>query len=438
MSAVGRLCVLLKACSKKKVFVVNFQLCQKKFIQPATGISLLALLALLPFSTAATNILEGFLILFWLSGGTVKEDCRRFVSQYFAKILLILLGFAILSLLWTTVPGSVAWEGIRKFRKLIVLFVAWCFLSRNPLWRERFLWTGLISFGVLALICVGIGFEISGFPEKVPGQGAILTKSHIAQGYIMAILVVIGLEMSLRKGRLGKIILGACAALLAVGVTFFMTNGRTGYLAIVVALVAVVVSYPYKKNLKFIALVVALVVVGISAAVSTNVVNRTMEVKTDIQEFSEGNKHTSSGERLSYWTAALSILKEHPVAGIGIGGFGQFYCDTPGKTKVLKNCIRGWGSGNPHSDFLNFGAQFGLVGIFLWVAFLIVCFYTALRATTVRDRLIGMGFLFAYLAGGAVNSFMWDVTEGTLAALCFAWILSTQKRQEPAVMATTG
>ena len=438
MSAVGRLCVLLKACSKKKVFVVNFQLCQKKFIQPATGISLLALLALLPFSTAATNILEGFLILFWLSGGTVKEDCRRFVSQYFAKILLIRLGFAILSLLWTTVPGSVAWEGIRKFRKLIVLFVAWCFLSRNPLWRERFLWTGLISFGVLALICVGIGFEISGFPEKVPGQGAILTKSHIAQGYIMAILVVIGLEMSLRKGRLGKIILGACAALLAVGVTFFMTNGRTGYLAIVVALVAVVVSYPYKKNLKFIALVVALVVVGISAAVSTNVVNRTMEVKTDIQEFSEGNKHTSSGERLSYWTAALSILKEHPVAGIGIGGFGQFYCDTPGKTKVLKNCIRGWGSGNPHSDFLNFGAQFGLVGIFLWVAFLIVCFYTALRATTVRDRLIGMGFLFAYLAGGAVNSFMWDVTEGTLAALCFAWILSTQKRQEPAVMATTG
>lgn len=417
---------------------MNFQLCQKKFIQPATGISLLALLALLPFSTAATNILEGFLILFWLLGGTVKEDCRRFVSQYFAKILLILLGFAILSLLWTTVPGSVAWEGIRKFRKLIVLFVAWCFLSRNPLWRERFLWTGLISFGVLALICVGIGFEISGFPEKVPGQGAILTKSHIAQGYIMAILVVIGLEMSLRKERLGKIILGACAALLAVGVTFFMTNGRTGYLAIVVALVAVVVSYPYKKNLKFIALVAALVVVGISAAVSTNVVNRTMEVKTDIQEFSEGNKHTSSGERLSYWTAALSILKEHPVAGIGIGGFGQFYCDTPGKTKVLKNCIRGWGSGNPHSDFLNFGAQFGLVGIFLWVAFLIVCFYTALRATTVRDRLIGMGFLFAYLAGGAVNSFMWDVTEGTLAALCFAWILSTQKRQEPAVMATTG
>lgn len=418
--------------------VVNFKLIQEKIFQPATGVFLLLLLAVLPYSTAATNIFEGFLIFFWLLGGTVKEDCQWCISQHFAKILLIFLGFVFLSLMWTTVPGSVAWEGIRKFRKLLVLFVAWCFLSRNPLWRERFLWTGLISFGLLALICVGINFGVPGFPEKVPGQGAILTKSHIAQGYIMAVLVVIGLEVSLRKEGLGKIILGACAAILAVVVTFFMTNGRTGYLAIAVALIAVVVSYPYKKNLKFAALVTALVAVGISAAISTNVVNRAMEVKTDIQEFSDGNKQTSSGERLSYWTAALAILKERPVAGIGVGGFGQFYCSAPDKTKVQKNCIRGWGAGNPHSDFLNFGAQFGLVGIVCWLAFLFVCFWTALQATTVRDRVVGMGFLFAYLAGASVNSFMWDVTEGTLAALCFAWVLSVIEKKESVVRKTTG
>ncbi len=396
---------------------------QKRLFEPAAGVSLLALLAVLPYSTAASNILEGLLLLFWLLSGTVREDLLRLASRAYARILLAFLALMFLSLAWTPADSAVAWEAVRKFRKIIVLFVAWCFLSSRPAWRDRFLWTGLISFGLLALICVGIYLDLPGFPEKNPGQGAILVKSHIAQGFIMSILVVIGVEKCLTGPEARTRLVGAAAALLAIVVTFFMTNGRTGYLSITAALLFLVIFYPCRVKPKFFVLAALVAALGVLGANSSRVMDRIAAVQSDLQEFSQGDADTSSGTRLTYWLTAAEIIREHPLTGMGVGGFSKVYCEKQTK-ETPEVCLKRWKSGNAHSDFLNFGAQMGLPGVLCWIAFLLCCFAAALKAQDLRNHLIGIGFLFAYAAGGAVNSFMWDVTEGTLAALCFAWILS--------------
>ena len=400
---------------------------RKKVVQPAIGWCLAFLILSVPYSAALANVFSIAVVVLWLGGGTVKEDFKSLVRQPFVRTLIFLMIIACLSLLWTRVDFGLAWEGLRKFRKFIFLFVCWVYLCREVVWRKRLLFLMLFSFGVMAILCVGVYVGIPGLPSPIPGQGAVLSRSHISQGYVMSILVVVcmGYLMSGDCSKKLKII-SLCFLIVSIAVTFFMTNGRTGYICIFSALLFIVIGYGRSIWKKIVLMLSVVMILGVAGFNSPNVVSRIVEIKTDVTAFMEGNNNTSSGQRLSFWTSSISMLKNNPVFGVGVGSWSTEYCLSmlaPGDER-REACYRQKGPGNPHSDILNFSAQFGVIGLLCWLCFLVICIKKCMSIIDAKERVVALGMLGAYLAGGMVNSFVWDVIEGILFCVTMAWVLS--------------
>ena len=399
---------------------------RKLIFQPLIGWCLALLVITVPYSAALGNIFSISIVIFWLVGGTVKEDCRLLIQQPFVKVLVLFLTLVCFSLLWTEAEIGIAFDALRKFRKILFLFVCWVYLWRENIWIERLLTLMLVSFGIMALLCVGVYFGMPGLPEPIPGQGAVLSRSHISQGYIMAILVVMGLSYALNRNmnKIFRAVSGGCAVI-AILVTFFMTQGRTGYVCIMAAFVFVAVGFNCSLRKKvFLALFSGILVVFLAVS-SPNVVSRMSEVKSDVNLYLSGDVSTSSGLRLSFWINSLEMLKDNPVLGVGVGGWSITACQQTQKGANTQSCLHQKGPGNPHSDIWNFASQFGIVGCFCWIAFLLIWLNKAWNITDPSRRMMAIGFFGVYLIGGMVNSFFWDVIEGILLCITIALVMAT-------------
>ena len=400
---------------------------REKVVQPIIGWCLAFLVLSVPYSAALANVFSVTVVVLWLAGGTVREDCKLLWQQAFVRVLLMLLALACLSLIWTRAELGVSLEGLRKFRKFIFLFVCWVYLWRERIWRERLLFLMLISFGLMAVLCIGVYFGVPGLPSQIPGQGAVLSRSHISQGYVMSLLVVISVGYLLSSNSSKKLkIFALCLLIVSIAVTFFMTNGRTGYVCICSALLFMVIGYGgdvWKRIALLLSVTTILGVVGLN---SPNVISRISEIKTDVEAFVGGDNSTSSGQRLSFWMSSLRMVKDNPILGVGVGAWSTEYCllKVSPDNKDAMACYNQKGPGNPHSDILNFLSQFGVLGLLCWLIFLSICVRRSWLITKRLERIVAMGLLFAYFAGGLVNSFFWDVIEGILFCITIAWILS--------------
>jgi len=67
-----------------------------------------------------------------------------------------------------------------------------------------------------------------------------------------------------------------------------------------------------------------------------------------------GGAQLSMSVRVNYWRAAGGMMRDHPL-GVGPGGFGDSYTryKVPG----------GWEARHPHNIYLNWGAEFGILGL---------------------------------------------------------------------------
>jgi len=108
-----------------------------------------------------------------------------------------------------------------------------------------------------------------------------------------------------------------------------------------------------------------------------------------IFNFADAN-HPDGGGRIHYWTTALYIIKDRPVFGAGLEGFGTAYT----KYDTLDGSFR---IERAHNDYLQVMADTGLVGSFLALAFLFLLYrYSIACYKNSKDRFrrgAGMGAL---------------------------------------------
>ena len=84
---------------------------------------------------------------------------------------------------------------------------------------------------------------------------------------------------------------------------------------------------------------------------------------------------SSIQSRLDYWHAALSMFKAHPVFGIGLDRFGEYY----GQYAPQVQIVQGQGSNNAHNVFLQLLATGGLLIILPYLFLLGVIALSAIR-----------------------------------------------------------
>jgi O-antigen ligase len=278
----------------------------------------------------------------------------------------------------------------------------------------------------LVLSCI---IQTGLFPRNELLQGevnnAFVFKWQLTQNIFMAFFAYLLAVKARYAETLNKRRVFALMAGLAFYNVFFMVEGRTGYLVLAILLV-----YFCFTQLRWKGLVVAMaigLVVYVAGYYGVGPLQQRVKLvasEVDVWKPGQGGA-TSSGLRLDYYTNTLAIIGDHPIVGVGTGGFDKAYGEK----------IRGTGmahSNNPHNQYLLITAQLGVLGLALLLYLFITHWRMAGLLPTALEQNLARGTLLTIASGSLFNSLLLDHAEG----LFFAWMtgvlfagLNTVRRQ---------
>jgi len=125
------------------------------------------------------------------------------------------------------------------------------------------------------------------------------------------------------------------------------------------------------------------------------------------------------GYRAVVYENTLEIVRERPGLGVGTGGFGDAYA------RHIEGKYTGWRAiptVDPHSQYLFFLAEQGLVGLAAFLAFLALGFSD--RGDGSRTRLVAVAVLAGWCASGLFTSHFKTFAEGHLLAIFLGAMLA--------------
>jgi O-antigen ligase len=209
--------------------------------------------------------------------------------------------------------------------------------------------------------------------------------------------------------RFMKVAWAILAALATLNVTL-MVQGATGY--VVLGGLSLLFGYGLGRWRGF---GIGLVAVAAAAAVLTYVPGPFQERVGMVEREFRGwqataAQSTSIGLRLEFYHNTLRIIRDHPVVGVGTGGFPQAYARVVAGTGMAP-------SRNPHNEFLHLAAQLGPIGVavLLWL----LMQQWRLSAHLARpDKELARALVVLMAIGCMLNSLLLDHTEGLL----YAWL----------------
>jgi O-antigen ligase/polysaccharide polymerase Wzy-like membrane protein len=227
---------------------------------------------------------------------------------------------------------------------------------------------------------------------------------------ILAALVLI-LFQALRNDLLE---LGLGVLLLAVWVGLFVSFSQSSFAALVAGVVLAVALAWRWRALAAVGLVAAVMIpVGMAAPQLEN-------VRDSLFGSSQSRIDRATGNRSQLLGNGLRIAADHPVAGVGVGGFKEAYAERVG--------VRRAPSSVSHNTPLTIAAENGVVGLTLFLWLLAAAALTCFRGALAGDTPAAQTRLIAGVALGAilVHSLFYDalfedpMTWGLLALAALA------------------
>ena len=369
----------------------------------------------IPISTALDSVLlSAFLVLWFLEKGLSQR--LRLVREH--PVAVAGLAFAALTLLGAT-WSSAAPEQLREAlvdgsRFLFLGLFAVAFLDPSTRDRAQFAFL-LSSTAVLVLsfaVWAGVGDGLPGVKGRP--DYPVVFKSHSTHNALLATAALLfTLHAIEARGRRARVLLGALAVAAAIDV-FFLVPGRPGQLALAAAIAYLALARFHWRRGSLAAAAVLVPLVVVAWVTSGSVLHPGSEAHRHEPQAAEIDEpqslHSSVEQRLEYYGNAVEIIGEHPVIGVGSGGFRAAYeAKVRGTQMHLID--------HPHSAFLHVGVELGLIGLAVLVVFLQIQWRSAGGLADFSERTAARGFLVIFVVAGLVSSTWDDHTQG----LFYAW-----------------
>ena len=378
------------------------------------------------FSPPATNLLQAILFVVCLASGDVRT--RLWAARRQPLVVGALLFYAVL-IVGATYSVAGPREGfgmVWGWRKLLMLPIA-AALFTDARAKVRLL---QVMVGAAALVAaasfvvvvtkISLPFSIGG------GEPGVLVRNHATQGMIfamaafgaasLALFPAMGQSSSCRR-------VWAIAALVLAANVVLVTPGRSGYLAVLVAVVCLGAGWALSRGMSLVKVglvsLAAAGVLGAALALSPLANQRIKQATSEMQTYSEAKELTSMGIRMYFWQNTVSLIQQRPILGWGTGGFEVAYT-----TEVAgREGLAGHGTSDPHNQFLKIAAEQGLVGLAVFLGFLLM----ALRQRpSLHFRLLGLGALAVWCATSMANSHFSTYAEGTFIYLWLGVMLANE------------
>lgn len=392
-------------------------------------------LCAVPISTAGVNLGSGLVLLFALLSPEAWRACGKLRTSPTCIAALILFIALALSMTYTAASNDEAVNFLLKYRKLLLLPLLFLVFHRSDQskWGCAAIWA---LFSTLTLTMLLTYTNFLGWTAVGPLHGndpitkPWVFKDHISAGLMMAFLAY--LSMALAKASCkgaGRWALYVVALLALINVLFVL-QGRTGQVVAIAYMAAYVVVQLAKfkhqdKRTRWFAIVasvavcVCLVIFSLTAKDS-----RLADTGRQVKQFEIYNKNTSMGVRLEFYQRSFELILHRPISGYGVGSVQTEF------ELLAKNSTGGQAAmaNNPHNEFLLMGVQLGLVGIALFVLFLVVIARECLRLDRLA-RTIVYGYLCAFVLGCFANSLLLNFTEGNLFIFLTGILLFSGRRR---------
>ena len=371
-----------------------------------------ALLGLsIPLSIVADNIFLAVILVAWLLSGHLGAQIARAVRNPVVAAGLFLFALFIAGILVYDGDPLVAARFLGKYKELLFL-VPLVGLLDGRVWRARafrFFFVAMV-ITLIGSYAIGLGLiPIDNPPTRYAGNPTVF-KLHITHSFLMAMFAFLCASLArIETDRRRRLIYVALAVLAAANV-LFMVQGRTGYVVLVALFVYAVIAWYRWKGVLAGALILG-IVLGAGWFSSSTLRERTETAVKEYQEWVPGQgAQTSIGQRLDFYHVTYEIIREHPLLGVGTGGFEKAYRDKVAGTNLAP-------TSNPHNEYLMIGAQLGIVGVIAFVTMLVVLWRLSGRLENEFERDLARALVISYALGNLVNSLLLDHTEGML----FCW-----------------
>jgi O-antigen ligase len=324
-----------------------------------------------PIATSVENVLAvaaGAVIL------AMPEPRRRLLGVVRDPLVIGLVPLAAVIIV-ATFYGPAAWSD--ALRSL----VAWRRLAALPLAAALFFDapSRRLVLQVLVAVCaIGALISLATFAagvsiteRLVPG---IVFHDYAVQGTTFSLAAIVCVAALVRPAEFaGDRLLGnraAMAAILAVLVldVVFVLWGRTGAFAIVLmCAVTAVFLVDGTWRAKALAGVAVAACGGLLLLASPHVRSRVADAVHEIATVDQADTSTRFGVRVVLWRNTARMIAEHPILGVGTGGFQAAYA-------TYVRDVAGWQgneTGDPHNQYLKFQAEQGVLGLAAFLFFIV-------------------------------------------------------------------
>ncbi|WP_431224285.1 O-antigen ligase family protein [Serratia sp. L9] len=313
--------------------------------------------------------------------------------------------FALLAISLLTQYHDYGPKMVGKYQKLLFVLPLALFFLADPRLITRFINGFLLANCVILAISLtsGVGqVTLGGLDPLNP----TVFKLQITQNVFMAFAALVWLSRAFAQTGLKRWGYGALV-LLAIANVLLMVQGRTGYIALFVGVgVWLLLTLPRWQRVG--ALVCGLLIIVALVLTPNRATERLVlgieEVRSCVlapagQAYQ--NCDNSMGQRTAFARESLRLIKQAPLLGNGAGSFWY------GNLEV------GYSVYNPHNEYLLETVQSGLLGLALFLAWMLCCLRVAWgQPATCRNLLVAV--IGSYMACHLFNSFLLDSAEGHL------------------------
>jgi O-antigen ligase len=380
--------------------------------------------------TMPTEPMIALALLGWLFRRGVERRWS-FPGSPLHKPLAVLASVTLLSALWSVRPSSTlkAWVMMAGY----VAFGYLYFAQGRCDSRRRDRWILMISLTGAGWALFGLArVFLSGHPESALKVTSTYTygvfrpffHEHGTYAAYLCMLLPVPLLASMVRRGLSRLLYGVCAFLVAIAIV--LAFARAGWVALLLVVPAALVGWA-RASLGMRRLVLpAAIAIGVIWLVATVGIGNQIAKHAGTVVSAE---NMSNLERLNRWTAAVAMLREHPLTGVGFGCYVDAYPSYKRRAVGTEQSTIRMGV---HSEPLKLLSETGLPG------FLAACWLFGTlgwvgvraigRASDPSDRMIGIaalagfstyvvnGFFNAYLVEEKVTIPFW-MAMGVIAAL---------------------
>jgi len=348
---------------------------------------------------ALSNLLEAIVFIFFICHSQLRRDLLNTLKYKPVKLIMVYFLWICIAQTWGAGSFEARIQEILSWRKIFLLPIGLVIFEKTKAVDRVsgvMLWTCIFFLALSYFIY--LFFPVVGFWER--GYVEIM-QNHSTQGVLFSFASLYCMQHAWMSSRAIASRLAWLGVALAFAVNVvFLTDGRSGYLAF--AIVALIYGASLFKRHSYKVLASFFLIVAAMSS-SDTVRYKLGEGIHGFLDLGNGAEMSSMGIRRVMWIETIDIIKKNPL--FGVGG-GDAYRDKYADQVIGHQDWKGQVTDNPHQQFLLITAQYGLIGLMIFLCWLVLILREILNSKSIFSLAVFTALVTLCFFNGIIGDFI--------------------------------